>query len=203
MSITPDEAARDEWYSNLVDEISRDAIAEFQIERLQSFYLEHPDIARNAIERYGEAKELFSSYPGAALVLFVTATEVALKVVLLKPVVHGLVHNDAVAALVADLAITHTGLDRFKSLLAKILETYGGIDFSAFRIESHNKTLWEELTQIQSARNALIHRAETASADDADLAQVVATMIFGNWLPSVLKGLGLKFDEGGAIRRAK
>ena len=202
MSITPDEAAQEEWYSKLVDEISRDAIAEFQLERLQSYYLEHPDLARTAIERYREAKELFPTHPGAALVLFVTATEVALKVVLLKPVIHGLVHNDAVAELIAELAITHTGLDRFKLLLAKILETYGGIDFSAFRIEGHKKTLWEELTQTQSARNALVHRAEIASTDDANMAQEVATMIFGNWLPSVLHGLGLKFENHGVIRRA-
>lgn len=158
MSITPEDAAQDEWYSQLVDEISRDAIGDFQTERLQWYYLTYRDVAKNAIDRYLEAKELQPTHPGVALVLSVTAAEVGLKSVLLKPVIHGLVHNNAVAALVADLAVTHSGLDRFKAILRKILEMYGEIDFGEFRIEGHSKTLWEELSQVQTARNALVHR---------------------------------------------
>jgi len=201
MSITPDEAARDEWYSQLVDEISRDAIAEFQTERLRSYYINNPDVARNAVARYKEARGLLTTHPGAALVLFVTSAEVVLKSVLLKPVIHGLVHNEAVADLVADLAVTQTGLDRFKSLLAKIIETYGEIAFTDFRIEGHKKTLWEELAIIQKARNALVHRAEPVGDGDAALASEVATMVMGNWLPSVLHAFGLQLGKGGAIER--
>src|SRR5439155_23101215 len=110
-------------------------------------------------QMYREAESLVSVNTGAALVLFVTATEVALKAVLLKPVVSGLVHNDTVAELISDLAIQHNGLDRFKTLLAKILGTYGQIDFAEFRILGHDKTLWEELAKIQTSRNGLLHRA--------------------------------------------
>jgi hypothetical protein len=201
MSITPDEAAQEAWYEQLVDEISRDAISDFQAERLQSYYLTYRDVAKKAIDLYLEAQTLQAAHPGAALILFVTAAEVGLKSALLKPVIHGLVHNNAVAELVAELAITHTGFDRFKGILRKILELYAEIDFGRFRIEGHAKPLWEELSQVQRVRNALVHRAEPASEADAQLAGEVATAVLGNWIPSVLQGLGLTVTPDGTIQR--
>jgi len=202
MSYDANDSAQDEYYSQLLEEISKDAISGFQTDRLQSYYLSHRDIARDPTQRYWEAALLMTVNAGAALVLFVTATEVAIKAVLLRPVIAGLVHNEAVAELISDLAIQHNGLDRFKPILAKILAAYGQIDFTEFRIEGHDKTLWEELARIQNARNGLVHRAEPVSLEDANLAQSVAVMVLGNWLPSVLSGLGLGIgNHDGLVER--
>jgi hypothetical protein len=49
--------------------------------------------------------------------------------VLLHPSVYGLVNDDPVAAMVADLVVSHTGMDRFKDLLFTVLTNVAGIDF--------------------------------------------------------------------------
>ncbi len=166
MSMSPDEATQEEWYSQLVDEISRDAIGDFQTERLQSYYLTYRDVAKNGIDRYLEAKALQPTHSTAALVPFTTAAEVGLKSVLLKPVIYGLVHNNAVAGLVAELVMGHMGYKRFEDILGKILKIYGEIELGQFRIEGHAKTLWKELSQLQDARNAVVHRGQPAKPED-------------------------------------
>lgn len=199
---TPEDFAREEAYTDLVDEISQQAIDEFTSARLRSYYLAHPNLAVGAVALYQEATKLVSVSPSAALVLFVTSIEVGLKVALLKPVVYGLVHNESVADLVSNLAVKHNGLDRFTSLLARLLREYGQIDFEAFTIEGHSKTLWQEFTILQSARNSVLHRAVSVSPELAQLAQDVAVMILVNYLSAVLQGLGMELVKGGRITSA-
>ncbi len=202
MSITPDEAAYEEWYGQLADEISEQAIEEFTEERLRSYYLENPNVAERPIRLYLEAKELVEKHRGASLVLFVTAIEVGLKVTLLKPIVYGLVHNESLAELIADLAVKKNGFDRVKTLLSRILADFGGIDLMEFKIDGHPKTMWEEITKVQDARNLLIHRAQPVSEENATLAMEVAEMILGTFLSSVLATLRLELRKGAVIGRA-
>jgi hypothetical protein len=197
---TPDEDARDEWYSGLVDEISRQAIDEFTLERLRSYYISNPTLAVNAISMFHEARRLIEISPSSALVLFTSSIEVGFKAALLKPVVYGLVHNESVADLISDLAVKHNGFDRFKPLLSRVLKEYGGIDFSSSKIEGHSKTIWEEISLLQSERNAVVHRAELTEAAMAKLAQEIAFMIFDTFLRSMLNGLSLELEQGGKIR---
>ena len=199
---TPDDIAREEWMSELVDQVSKEAVDQFAFERLRSYYLDHPDVAVKAIGTFREAERLQELSPTAALVLYTTSIELGLKVALLKPVVYGLVHNESVADLVSDLAVKQNGIDRFKPILASILAEYGEIDFNAFTIEGHKKTIWEEITHLQGARNSVVHRGEAASAEDAALSRQVATMIFGKFFVSVLQGLGLEYVKRGRITNA-
>lgn len=199
---TPEELARDQWYSELVDQISGEAIEQFTFERMRSYYASNRTIAVRVVDVFREAERLLPQSSSAAAVLFVTAIELGLKVTLLKPVIYGLVHNESVADLVSDLAVKHNGLDRFKPLLARLLAQYAEIDFHAFKIEGHSKTLWEEFTELQDSRNGMVHRGLPISADHAVLAKEVATMVIGNFLASTLDGLGLKLVKGGAIEDA-
>ena len=198
----PDDIAREEWLSDLVDQVSKEAVAQFAFDRLRSYYVENPDVAVNAIATFREAEKLQESSPTASLVLYTTSIELGLKVALLKPVVYGLVHNESVADLVSDLAVKQNGVDRFKPILASILAEYGEIDFNAFTIEGHKKTIWEEIAHLQTARNSVVHRGEPATAEDATLARQVATMIFGTLFVSVLSRLGLAYVKGGRIANA-
>jgi hypothetical protein len=95
--------------------------------------------------------------------------------------------------------VHQNGFDRFKILLGKIVSTYGGIDFEAFTIEGHKKTMWEEIVSLQKARNGVVHRGEFATPELVALSSEVAIMILANYLPSVLKGLGLELGKGGII----
>ena len=199
---TPEDIARDQWYSELVDQISKEAIDQFTFDRMRSYYVNNRSLAIKVVAVFREAECLQAASPSAATVLFTTAIELGLKVALLKPVIYGLVHNESVADLVSDLSVKHNGFDRFKPLLARVLSEYGGIDFNAFTIEGHKETMWEEITVLQDARNAVVHRGELASPETAQLAKEVATMIIGNYFVSVISGLGLKYVKGGSIENA-
>lgn len=108
---TPEEVARDQWYSELVDQISGEAIEQFTFERMRAYYASNRTIAVRVLDVFREADSLLPHSSSAAAVLFVTAIELGLKVTLLKPVIYGLVHNESVADLVSDLAVKHNGLD--------------------------------------------------------------------------------------------
>src|SRR5262245_37086737 len=80
------------------------AIKEFTAERLQSYYLKHPDMAKTAIGMLEEATSLHKKHPNAAVVFAVSAIEITIKYLLMKPILNGLVHNEAVADLVVAMA---------------------------------------------------------------------------------------------------
>ncbi len=69
-----------------------------------------------------------------ALVRFVSASEVGIKSVLLKPVIFGLVHNEPFAGFVTDLTLTHTGIDRFHGIDERIA-VEGYVDAIGFYAE--------------------------------------------------------------------
>jgi hypothetical protein len=108
-----DDYAREEWISSLYSDFAKDVLArhddlygevinQFTSERLQSYYVENPRVIGRALWSLGEARSLLATHPSAALVLAVTAAEVGLKSGLLKPILHGLVHDDVMAVSQAD-----------------------------------------------------------------------------------------------------
>ncbi len=200
---TPEDIARDEWYSNLVSDISQQAIDQFTLERLRSYFVAHASLATDAFAIYDEALKALTSSQSAALVLATTAMEVGLKVTLLKPVVYGLVHNETVADLVSDLVVKNSGFDRFNPLITRLVTDYGGIDLKAFKLDGgRSETIWTDIATLVEARNAVVHRAKLASLDQTTLAMQIAGYVLGMFLPSVLKSLGLKLDNKNMIVEA-
>jgi hypothetical protein len=122
--------------------------------------------------------------------------EVGLKSTLLRPIVHGLVHTESVAALITDLVVSHSGMDRYRKLLLQILQEHGGVDLENLIRSGSNKTLWEEIRAVQKIRNGVMHRAETASEAEAELALGVAAEILESVFPAILKHIGLHLHEG-------
>ncbi|HEY8098092.1 MAG TPA: hypothetical protein VIE65_18685 [Methylobacter sp.] len=196
---TPEEMEREEWHSKVYDEISSEAIAEFSSELLRSYYLENPLLAKNAFTIFREAKSLAITSPTAALVLYTTAIEVMLKSTVLKPVIYGLVHNVLIADLVSDLVVKNNGIDRFQAILSVILDEYAEIDINTYKIPGHSKTIWEEIKNIQVARNAVMHRAQPALPEMAELAKEVAEIVIIDFLQGIVKNFGLQLQSDGVI----
>src|SRR6266702_5013666 len=71
------------------------AVEEFTNERLRSFYEKEPLVALSSVNALNYAKELLNSHPKAALVFAVSAIEMAWKDVLLRPMLHGLIHVES------------------------------------------------------------------------------------------------------------
>jgi hypothetical protein len=198
------DVARDEWISSLYDDFAKDVIAgrndlyrevveQFTSERLQSYYVSNSGVVQRAVWALDEARNLLTAHPEASIVCAVTAAEVGLKSGLLKPVLHGLVHDDAMAVIIADLVPDQRN-NKFQSLLFGILREYGALDLSVFKRPGVAQTLWEETLTMQKLRNGVVHRGEAASSADAKKAIEIAATIVETLFPAVVSKLGLQTD---------
>lgn len=194
------EAAQEEYlreygHELLYEEHYEEAIKEFTAERLQSYYVAHPQLAWPARDSLLYAQSLMPSYPRAALVFAATASELAVKTVFLKPIVFGLVHTEGLASFITDLTTQHTGMERFQTLLAEILTKFGGVDLKTYQRPGSGTSLWQEMVEIQKVRNTVVHRGEATADSNAELAIAVAKTLLNDIFPQVLAKLELHLHE--------
>ena len=175
------------------------AVKEFTIERLQSYYLAHPDLAVQANRSLLYAQSLKPSFPEAAFVFAAIATELAVKTVLLKPIIFGLVHTEDLASLIADLIVRQTGFDNFHKLLNEVSFRFGGIDFKVFKRTDSAKLLWNEIKEVVSDRNSVVHRGKMSDSKNVDLAFAVAETLLNEIFPRILTKLELHLDASMTI----
>ena len=194
--MTPDEAEYEEYMDQLYEEHREQAIEEFSDERLQSYYGDHQLLAKPAFDALTEARNLMDTNATASFIFSAIAMEVGLKEALLKPIVFGLVHTASVAALITDLAISHSSMDKYRELLLQILREHGGVDLDSYKRPDSNKPIWQEIREVQRQRNSILHRAEAASDEEATLALGVASTIIEKLFPAVVKKMGLHLHEG-------
>ena len=204
MSMTPSDAAWEEFYDKMSEELYQEhkdqAINEFTEEQLQSFYLENQNLMRPAVDAIQEGKKLQEDqYFSAALVFFVSAIEILLKTTLLKPVIYGLIHNEVLAEVIAENFLKQSGLDRYKKLMSKIFQEVANVDLSHVKRESSDKLLIVECDEIQKIRNRIIHQGFKCLPDDAELSNLVAASVFGSIVKPFLYSIGLTVVERGEI----
>lgn len=148
----------DEYMDELYKEHAEEAIAEFTAERLQSYYIRHPLLCEPTAKALSEARSLSEQHSSAALVFAFISIETAVKKVLLKPVVYGLIHDESTADLVTEFMFWRIRISKkFKNLLFNILAAHGGIDLRVFKRETSRATLWEEIRVVQNVRHRIVH----------------------------------------------
>lgn len=207
MSYDPHDAAMDDFYDKVADELyprhKEQAIQEFTADRLRSLYTAHPEVMVPAVLAYREAKTLgVANHHAVAVVFCVTAAEVFLKATVLKPVVHGLVHHESLATLIVDHVLGQTGFDRYKNLLARVFLDLAGIDLSALKRDGETKPLLEEVMALQKLRNGIIHQGQSCEKTDADRALAVTSALYSKVVLPMLEALGLEVEGKGIIRAA-
>jgi hypothetical protein len=204
MIYDPEDAARDEFYEEIAKELypehKAQAVQEFTAERLRSFYEKNPTVMRPAVDAMHEGKALQThGHSSAAVVFFVSAIELFLKATLLKPVVYGLVHNEALA----DIIVTHTlgqaGLERYENLLANLFSSLANIDVKAVCRDGISEPLLVEARKLQKIRNKIIHQGVMASESEADQAFSVAVAVYARIVTDMLDVLGLRVGGKGEI----
>ena len=121
------------------------------------------------------------------------AIEVGLKTTLLKPILHGMVSIDSAAALVAAL-VPDQHNEIFKKVLFGILKEVGGVDLPAFKRPGCDQTLWEEIANVRTKRNDVIHKAGQVTTVDATRSIEIASTVLEVLFPKVLLALQLKAD---------
>lgn len=204
MSYSPEDSAWDEAYDRMSEELypghKTQAIGEFSHERLRSFYVKEPDILVPAVRNYRVAKTLLESQQSAAALVFAaSSTELFLRGALLRPVVYGLVHSDAVAELVMAAALSQTGFMRYGKLLAGLFQEVAGLDIQTLIRDGAKLPLLKEASETQQSRNGVIHQGDKASQAHAEAALAVAEAVLGLMVAPVLNQLGFAVAKGGRL----
>ena len=204
MSYTPEDAMWDEAWDQISQELypehKEQAIVEFTLERLQSFYLDNPEILYPGFDKLLESKALLELHPSASYVFSTIAIELFLKSSLLRPVVHGLIHNEALAEIVVESALAQSGFDRYKKLMSRLFEKLAGIDIAALKRSNSKITLLIEASEIQKLRNGIIHRGESVTVEQAKIAYKVAAAIFMQVVKKMLFAIDLKINDVGIVK---
>ena len=205
MSYDESDAARDEFFEQINRELYPDhkiqAIEEFTVDRLRSFYVMHPGVMRPAVDSLQEGKALrVLGKHSAALVFFVTAIELLLKATLLKPVIYGLVHHEGLADVVVRHALGQAGFDRYEGLLADLFSRLASIDLKTIHREGTTTKLLEECKELQKFRNNIVHKGEVCADADSERAHVVSVAVYEQIVRPMLYALKLTVVERGAIK---
>jgi hypothetical protein len=188
-------------WEEMLSEHAAEVLEGFTASRLKSFYIKNPGVAERALAARSKAKKLIADgHESAALVFAVTATELGYKVCVLRPIVSGLVHTEAMADLIMTLTTEHTGLDRFEELLTAIVEGFAGVDIKAYKRTGSKQLFWQEMNMVIKRRNAVVHRGEDATSTDAELSVNVAGTILDVLLPKVLAKLDLRLKSGRVVK---
>jgi len=195
MSMTLEEGVYEDFIAQLYEEHKKEAIEEFTVERLQSYYLKNKLLAKPALQALKEARNLVKLNVTAGFIFGAISMEVGLKATLLKPIVYGLVHIDSIAGIITDLTISHTGMDRYRNLLSQILKDHGAVDLDNYKREGTNKSFWEEIKEVQKVRNLVVHRGQLASVEQAELSINVASEILEKIFPKILNKIGLHLHD--------
>ena len=186
------EAFYDEVAASIYPEHREKAISEFTTECFQRFYLANPDILSGPLGLLSEARSLRPEHASAALVFAVAAIETGLKLALLSPVVSGLVHDEAFAEVLASLVTgPASNLERLQKLVLGVVNEHAGMDLVTFKRDGVATTLWEEMLHAQKVRNAVIHRGEKASREDAEVAISIAAFVLETIFAKVIANLEL------------
>jgi hypothetical protein len=194
-----DEEVGRRWADNNAEELAKEffetnyeeAVRVFSEARLQSYYVNNPNVVVPALAAIEYARLLVPGFPQAALVFAVSSAEITLKYGILKPVIAGMIHAEELASLIAEEATSASGIRRYNRLLLGILNELTGSQFDERQRVNSNSTLWQEVGAIQEARNKLLHRGTLADTKIVELGVAVADTILSEVFPEILKGFGL------------
>jgi hypothetical protein len=186
--VIEDPQVRNRFYEELNDEIVRD----FTDGRLRSFFEEVPKAAEPAAEALSDGRRFLKSDDHTAAFVFASiAADVGLISTLLRPIVHGLVHAEGAASLIARLAIKHSD-ENLVRIMLDLLAEHGRVDPRTHKRAGSKRSLWEEMKEVKTKRNRVIHQAERASREEAELALAVAGTILEELFPTLVVRLGLR-----------
>ena len=208
MSYTEQDAAMDEFYDQISEELYPDhkeqAIEEFIKERMLSFYFKNPKIIQPAMDCYHHANELLQVSPRCALIMHTAAIELFLKSVLLKPVLYGMIHNEKIAGSIVDVTTGQAGFSRYKKLLNSLCQNAADINLTEI-VGMEGKSILNEAEEVQQIRNKVVHQGYKVSIEEMEKAKNIASLILMEVVEPVLNNMSLKisgFDGGIGIVKA-
>lgn len=194
------EAMAEEEQERDLEEFRESLLEEFQEHLLSAYYLAHREIPQKALGLLNEARMTRAVSSAATLALASSSIELSVREVVLRPLVHGVIHQDAVADAVVGLVLGHSAFERFKDLLFGILAQVAGIDLRTYTRPGRSELLWSEIRDLRDKRNLILHHGESASPEHAARAVEVAEHVWREVLGRTLGKFGFTVDPNGTIQ---
>lgn len=119
---------------------------------------------------------------------------------LLKPVVYGLVHHEALADIIVQHALGQAGFDRYEGLLANLILTFTNMNLKEICRKDSPTKLLTECTQLQKLRNQIIHQGAHCNETDAEKAHHISVAVYELIVRPMLYALKLTVEEKGVIK---
>ncbi len=138
----------------------------------------------------------------ASLVFFMTCIELLLKATILKPIVSGLVHHEALAEIIVAHVLGQAGFDRYDKLLEIIISTFTDLELKNISRDDEPAKLFSECKALQKIRNKIIHSGEVCTKEDAEQARIVSVAVYELIVKPIIGALNLKVGEHGVIGTA-
>lgn len=196
----PGDWAYDALQDEMFEEIANQAIKEDQEEQFRSFFFSHQNLVLPAIKAHNTAIELLENdFYTPAYIQFMIAIELYIKEGLLKPLICGLVKNDEVSELLADVFIRQNGILQNKKSLLLIGSSVNCFDINSIQGSAQGKLLIDELPTAQKTRNKIIHRGETVIKEDLNIPEHAATAIKESILEPLFNDYGLTIHDSGLL----
>jgi hypothetical protein len=157
-------------------------------DRARKYLSENGDALWRRIDKsLGDAKPLIATHAGASLTLSMTAAELTVRFMILRPLLAGLVIDPVLADRLAALA-TQGLAGRDRELLPHVCQAWG-IDLKGQRIWGTTRELWSTYGTLWQIRHDFIHRGTDASTDVARTAVSCADAIIEQVLIPLTKDL--------------
>ncbi len=174
------------------------------------------DDARNRVRQYlsmngaavwarveralADARSSRDTYPAASIVAAMTASELTVRFLVLRPMVAGLVFNTRLAMrLVREGYSART--DRDRALLPDACRAWG-IDLDSLTLPN-GEPLWESLLPLVEVRNRYVHRAEPVLAEQAAGAVDCAEGLVAQMVLPLASSLGLEWPPTGWTHKGR
>lgn len=197
MSITPQEAEFEAGMDQLYNDFKQQYEDEYVFEKIQAYYKENPEIAKEPWEFCLKAELLVSDkHYTSGFLLATISIEVGLKLVILKPVLVSLATDKTAAELLYDSTFKHKSVPYIPKLYYQLLSDYTGFAFQDYILPASKVNLWDTLCDLQKLRNQIIHQATPAEERDVRQAIAIAKTIYEDVIPRILDRFQFHFEKG-------
>jgi ElaB/YqjD/DUF883 family membrane-anchored ribosome-binding protein len=178
-----------EYEAGVIEKGIRDQVEQ----RARDYLSKNGDAVWARIQRaIVEAERLVDEHPGASLVSSMTAAELMVRFMLLRPMLAGLVIDPAIADRLAAEATQGIGA-RDRKLLPHVCRAWD-IDLGGARV--NDRELWPTLGGLWQVRHDAVHRGEAVTVAQAKLALGCAAAVSTELLGPLVAQLRVKWPDG-------
>lgn len=203
MTYDEHDALMDAGWESMSEEMYEDhfyqAVEDFTYDRLISYYKDNPELMRRINNRIEEAQNLLSVNPSASFIFSVSAIELCIKNAIVRPLVHGFIHNESAAELIVKMVFEIRVFLKFQEFTLNLLKNCLELDLHAAKKEDSSEILWKEIENAQIKRNLVLHRGEYVQLDEAKNVLLIVEYLVIDVFSLILKKIGLGLNKDGII----